>query len=99
MMLDNIKSRTITKVPDELRFEGRILYLTEDPALVTRQLGGEDLDWAPTSLELRDDISTDEITPAYVCYHYDETLGEFPYVGLKCGEEFPITRGAVKDGG
>jgi 3-isopropylmalate/(R)-2-methylmalate dehydratase large subunit len=98
--LENIKNRTITKVPDQLRLEGRILYLTEDPALVTRQLGGEDLDWAPTpSLKLRDNISTDEITPAYVCYYYDETLGEFPYVGLKCGEEFPITRGAVKSGG
>jgi 3-isopropylmalate/(R)-2-methylmalate dehydratase large subunit len=98
--LENIKNRTITKVPDQLRLEGRILYLTEDPALVTRQLGGEDLAWAPTpSLKLRDNISTDEITPAYVCYYYDETLGEFPYVGLKCGEEFPITRGAVKSGG
>ncbi len=97
-MLENIRNRTITKVPDQLRFEGRILYLAEDPALVTRQLGGEDLDWAP-SLRLRDNISTDEITPAYVCYYYDETLGEFPYVGLKCGEEFPITRGAVKAGG
>ncbi len=98
--MENIKNRTITKVPDQLRLEGRILYLTEDPALVTRQLGGEDLDWAPTpSLKLRDNISTDEITPAYVCYYYDETLGEFPYVGLKCGEEFPITRGAVKSGG
>src|SRR5439155_1287579 len=29
----------------------------------------------------------------------DETLGDFPYLGLKCGEEFPIARGSVKRGG
>src|SRR5262249_43459588 len=51
------------------------------------------------SIKLRDNISTDEITPAYICYYYDETLGEFPYLGLKCGDEFPVTRGAVKRGG
>src|SRR5207247_3460935 len=44
-------------------------------------------------------ISTDEITPAYICYYFDDTLGEFPYLGLKCGSEFPITRGSVKRGG
>src|SRR5207247_6953896 len=49
--------------------------------------------------KLRDNISTDEITPAYICYYYDETLGDFPYLGLKCGAEFPITRGSVKRGG
>src|SRR6266487_5604227 len=61
-------------------------------------LAGQDLDWTP-AIALRDNISTDEITPAYICYYYDETLGDFPYLGLKCGEEFPITRGSVKRGG
>ncbi len=97
-MVDSLKQRPMSRVPDQLRFDGRILYLCEDPDLVTRQLAGEDLEWNP-SMKLRDNISTDEITPAYVCYYYDETLGEFPYVGLKCGDEFPITRGAVKNGG
>ncbi len=96
-MLDSIKQRVTSRVPDHVRFDGRILFLCEDPALVTRQLAGEDLEWTP-ALTLRDNISTDEITPAYVCYYYDETLGEFPYVGLKCGDQFPITRGAVKRG-
>src|SRR5438477_11499843 len=50
-------------------------------------------------MKLHDNISTDEITPAYICYYFDEMLGEFPYLGLKAGEEFPITRGAVKQGG
>src|SRR6266566_5277167 len=62
------------------------------------QLEGRDLEWRP-GIKLRDDISTDEITPAYICYYYDETLGDFPYLGLKCRDEFPITRGSVKRGG
>src|SRR5207248_6435034 len=81
-----------------VQLDGRILYLSEDPAFVRAQLAGEDPNWTPAS-KLRDDISTDEITPAYICYYYDETLGDFPYLGLKCGEEFPITRGSVKGGG
>src|SRR5947208_1182038 len=81
-----------------VRLNGRILYLTEDPAFVRTQLAGNDPLWTP-EVKLRDDISTDEITPAYICYYYDETLGEFPYLGLKCRDEFPITRGAVKRGG
>src|SRR5215467_4107028 len=81
-----------------MQFNGRILFLTEDPELIERQLAGEDLDWNPT-IKLRDDISTDEITPAYICYYYDETLGDFPYLGLKAGTEFPVSRGSVKAGG
>src|SRR6266581_7034761 len=81
-----------------VRLQGRILYLTEDPRFVRAQLEGKDPVWSRANT-LRDDISTDEITPAYICYYYDETLGEFPYLGLKCREEFPITRGAVKRGG
>ncbi len=82
----------------KVRLQGRILYLTEDPAFVRDQLAGNGPQWSPAS-KLRDDISTDEITPAYICYYYDETLGEFPYLGLKCRDEFPITRGSVKRGG
>src|ERR1043166_8066006 len=81
-----------------VRLHGRILYLAEDPGFVRAQLAGNDPEWNP-SIKLRDDISTDEITPAYICYYYDETLGDFPYLGLKSGTEFPITRGSVKQGG
>ena len=49
--------------------------------------------------KLRDDISTDEITPAHYCFYFDETLGEIPYAGLKCGDVMPIGRGDVKNGG
>src|SRR5205809_2844089 len=97
-MLQAWQARAVARPPDLVRLEGRILFLAQDPALVRSQLAGQDLDWTP-AIALRDDISTDEITPAYICYYYDETLGDFPYLGLKCGEEFPITRGAVKGGG
>jgi 3-isopropylmalate/(R)-2-methylmalate dehydratase large subunit len=97
-MLAALRSRTVEKRPEQVRFTGRVLLLAEDAALVRRQLDGEDLQWRP-GIKLRDDISTDEITPAYICYYYDATLGDFPYLGLKCGDEFPVARGAVKRGG
>ncbi len=86
-----------------MKFQGRILFLTEDPELIRRQLNGEDFPWdtknPANNPKLRDDISTDEITPAHYCFYFDETLGEIPYLGLKCGNEVPIGRGAVKKGG
>src|SRR5215471_18080310 len=97
-MIKSLLTRPVTKVPDRVRFPGRVLFLATDPALVRRQLAGENLPYPPAPA-LRDNISTDEITPAYICYYFDETLGDFPYLGLKCGEEFPIERGSVKKGG
>jgi len=95
--------RKIEKQPDNVRLQGRILFLTEDPELIKRQLGGEDLPWdtknPANNPKLRDDISTDEITPAHLCFYFDQTLGEIPYAGLKCGNETPIKRGDVKRGG
>ena len=91
------------KRPDKVRLTGRILFLTEDPELIRRQLAGEDLPWdtknPANNPKLRDDISTDEITPAHYCFYFDQTLGEIPYMGLKCGNVLPIARGDVKRGG
>jgi 3-benzylmalate isomerase len=98
LMPPSLLARRVTRLPDAVRLPGRILYLTEDPELIERQLGGEDVAWSP-AIKLRDNISTDEITPAYICYYFDDTLGEFPYLGLKAGDRFPIGRGAVKGGG
>jgi 3-isopropylmalate/(R)-2-methylmalate dehydratase large subunit len=102
-LIGSLLERKIEKRPDKVRLKGRILFLTEDPELIRRQLAGEDLPWNtknPTNNpKLRDDISTDEITPAHSCFFFDETLGEFPYTGLKCGGETPIQRGDVKKGG
>jgi 3-isopropylmalate/(R)-2-methylmalate dehydratase large subunit len=97
-MLQALKSRRVERLPAQVRLTGRVLFLAEDPSLVRDQLAGKDLTWT-SAIKLRDNISTDEITPAYICYYYDETLGDFPYLGLKCGEEFPIARGSVKAGG
>jgi 3-isopropylmalate/(R)-2-methylmalate dehydratase large subunit len=105
--MDDLKRRPVSKRPDTLRFEGRILYLVDDAELMRRQLDqGADLELTDTvRSRLRDQISTDEITPAYICYFFDETLGEFPYLGLRTrhpdtGEAvFPVGRGSVKNGG
>lgn len=98
-MVQNLFGRKVEKRPARIKFDGRVLFLTRSADLVQRQLAGEDLTYS-SALALRDDISTDEITPAYICYYYDETLGEFPYLGLKCDNgETPITRGSVKGGG
>jgi len=96
-------NRKVEKRADRVRLRGRILFLTEDPELITRQLAGEDLPWdtknPAANPKLRDDISTDEITPAHFCFYFDQTLGEIPYAGLKCGGVTPIGRGEVKRGG
>jgi 3-isopropylmalate/(R)-2-methylmalate dehydratase large subunit len=97
-MIESLKNREIRKRSDAVSLSGRIFYLAEDADLVRRQLAGHDVEDA-TGLKLRDDISTDEITPAYICYYYDEKLGDFPYLGLKCGDEQPIEQGMVRAGG
>src|SRR5260370_11708088 len=97
VLISSLLERKIEKRPDRVRLEGRILFLTEDPELIKRQLAGEDLPWdtknPATNPKLRDDISTDEITPAHYCFYFDETLGEIPYLGLKCGTALPISLG------
>jgi 3-isopropylmalate/(R)-2-methylmalate dehydratase large subunit len=76
----------------------RILYLCADAQLVRRQLAGERLTRAQAGA-LRDDISTDEITPVAIMSHYDDRLARFPYTGFKVGGEFPIGAGVVQAGG
>ncbi len=78
-----------------LRLTGRTLYLTEDPDLLKRQLSGEDLKYDPDRA-LIDNISTDEITPGWVCYYFDETLARFCLVGLRGGH---VEKDAIKNGG
>ena len=57
---------------------GRILYLTEDAQQLQGQLyQGQTLPFDP-SRKLIDNISTDELTPGWVCYYYDETLARYP---------------------
>jgi len=78
-----------------LRVKGRVLYLTADSKLLTRQLSGETLKFDP-SIALIDNISTDELTPGWVCYYYDETLARYCLIGLRGGT---IQKDAIRDGG
>src|SRR5215217_3184057 len=86
----------MTKRPGLLKFEGRVLYLTEDVSLVRRQLEeGVELEH-DAGRALMNNISTDEITPGWVCFYYDETLGEYVYVGMR---ESAVKKDEVKQGG
>src|SRR5438105_4567738 len=85
-----------TKRPERIRFDGRVLFLTEDVSLIRRQLEeGIDLEYDP-GRPLMNSISTDEITPGWVCFYYDETLGEYVYVGMREGA---VKKDEVKQGG
>jgi 3-isopropylmalate/(R)-2-methylmalate dehydratase large subunit len=83
------------KRPRAISFKGRILFLTDDVSLIRHQLGGEDLAYDP-NLQLMSNISTDEITPGWVCFYYDETLGQYVYVGMREGA---VKKDEVKGGG
>ena len=102
-MSDTLRERKVEKRADHIRLQGRILFLTEDPDLIKKQLAGWDMPWdtknPAANPKLRDDISTDEITPAHFCFYFDQTLGEIPYAGLKCGAVTPIGRNDVRKGG
>ena len=93
-MIPPIPHRPPDKRPATQRFRGRVLYLVDDSELMEAQLTGG------RNLRL-----TDEITPAHVCLFYDETLGDFFYLGLSTvnpqtsAREFPVGRNAVKEGG
>src|SRR5215211_704732 len=93
--------------PDHIKFSGRILFLTDDTALIRQQLEatGEEAAALETELASRlsagvlplmSNISTDEITPGWVCFYYDETLGQYVYVGMREGA---VKKDEVKNGG
>lgn len=83
---------------DTIRFDGRLLFLSDDPAIVRRQIAGEAVTRAEAGT-LRDNVSTDEITPVTVMLTYDERLGRYPYVGFKAGNELPIGEHDIRRGG
>jgi 3-isopropylmalate/(R)-2-methylmalate dehydratase large subunit len=94
-------------VTENIKFSGRILFLTDDTELIRQQLEatGDAAAQLETQLaeRLRNDdlplmsnISTDEITPGWVCFYYDETLGQYVYVGMREGA---VQKDQVKNGG
>ncbi|HYM60734.1 MAG TPA: aconitase family protein [Thermoanaerobaculia bacterium] len=63
----------------------RVLFLTKDPELIRRQLQGKlDLQMKDLRVEdLLDDINTDAMTPAWVCFdHKPEDIARNAYAGL-----------------
>jgi 3-isopropylmalate/(R)-2-methylmalate dehydratase large subunit len=76
-------------------FPGRVLFLTEDLDRIDEQLAGKDLAF-DAAVPLIDRISTDEITPGWVCYYYDETLARYCLVGLRGGR---VGADAIQRGG
>src|SRR5438067_3323683 len=95
------------KRPNRVTFSDRILFLTQDTSLIRKQLdaSGDEAKriedelvqrLANDDLPLMNNISTDEITPGWVCFYYDETLGEYVYVGMRDGA---VKKDEVKNGG
>ena len=78
-----------------LRPGGRILFLSQDPALIEAQLAGRELSRGEAG-KLRDDVSTDEMTPPTTCLLYDERLGRELLIGLRTGERNPIAKSALQ---
>ena len=63
----------------------RVLFLTKDPELIRKQLRGElDLQMKDLTVDdLLDDINTDAMTPAWVCFsHKPEDIARDAYAGL-----------------
>ncbi|HEY8359089.1 MAG TPA: aconitase family protein [Ramlibacter sp.] len=77
----------------------RILFLCASSQAVRSQLEGARLSHAQAA-PLRDDVSTDEITPVRILSHYDDRLSRFPYTGFTAADGTrPIAAGAVQAGG
>ena len=76
----------------------KLLYLTQNPDLVQAQLSGRVINRAQAGA-LRDDVSTDEITPVAILSHYDQRLGDFAHTGLVCSGVQPIARGRLRASG
>src|SRR5262245_56454976 len=102
-----MRAKQTMKRDKRVRFDGRILFLTEDTSLIRSQLEatGDEAKrledeltqrLANDDLPLMNNISTDEITPGWVCFYYDETLGQYVYVGMRDGA---VKKDEVKNGG
>ncbi|MFT4927702.1 MAG: 3-isopropylmalate/(R)-2-methylmalate dehydratase large subunit [Phenylobacterium sp.] len=79
-------------ITNRVTTKGKFLFLTVDTELIQQQLDGLDIEQYQ-GLKLIDNISTDETTPGWTCFRYDEILGEYCSVGLRGGV---ITQGAMK---
>jgi 3-isopropylmalate/(R)-2-methylmalate dehydratase large subunit len=102
-----MSTEIISTRAEQIKFTGRILFLTEDTSLIRQQLEatGDEAKaledrlaqrLSNDDLPLMNNISTDEITPGWVCFYYDETLGQYVFVGMRDGA---VKKDEVKNGG
>lgn len=87
---------TVTLTPGK-----RVLFLTKDPELIRKQLRGElDLQMKDLRVEdLLDDINTDAMTPAWVCFDYKpEDIARNAYAGLIVNGERLFPADALRNG-
>ncbi|HEY1553416.1 MAG TPA: aconitase family protein [Kofleriaceae bacterium] len=91
-------------IAPEFRLEPgkRVLYLTKDPEQIRRQLAGtltlRMADLSPD--DLLDNINTDAMTPAWVCFDYDpQEIAKNAYAGLVVDGQRLIPPNALADGG
>jgi 3-isopropylmalate/(R)-2-methylmalate dehydratase large subunit len=80
----------------------RVLYLTKDPDRIRQQLAGTlTLRMSDVSAdELLDDINTDAMTPAWVCFDFDpNAIAHNAYAGLIVNGERLMPPGALANGG
>ena len=80
----------------------RVLYLTKDPEKIRQQLAGSlTLHMSDVAAEdLLDDINTDAMTPAWVCFDYDPAdIAQNAYAGLVIGGQRLIPAAALVDAG
>ena len=90
--------------PELIRLDpgDRVLFLTKDLDLIRQQLyNGLNLKMADLVIDdLLDDINTDVMTPAWVCFDHDPAkIAENAYAGLLHEGERVFNQGALKDGG
>ncbi len=88
--------RTVSLTPGK-----RVLFLTKDPERIRRQLRGElDLRMEDVRVEdLLDDVNTDAMTPAWVCFDYKpEDIARNAYAGLVVDGKRLFEQDALRNG-
>jgi 3-isopropylmalate/(R)-2-methylmalate dehydratase large subunit len=88
--------RTVRLTPGK-----RVLFLTKDPEKIRRQLRGElDLTMDDVKVEeLLDDVNTDAMTPAWVCFDYrPEDIARNAYAGIVVEGKRLFEQDALRDG-
>ena len=91
-----MSTRTFSLTPGK-----RVLYLTKNPELIEQQLSGQ-LTLTMDQLDpgaLLDDINTDAMTPAWVCFDYDPAaIAQNAYAGLVVNNQRLIPAKALAEG-